>query len=516
MFLGGILVLVLALIALVYLIIKEDGTFVSIPGGSYTEGIIGQPINVNPILSKNQADGEISSLIYLPLYNLLQTWSVSPDGKTYTLELKDGLKWSDGEDLTSDDVIFTINTAEDYNSHSPFYGSWQGVSVERVSKIQIKLTLLNPNEFFIGNLKNLPVIPEHIYGSIPIENFSLSEYKLQPVGSGPYEFKDFSKRKDGFITSYHLIPNPYFSGDKPYIPDFYFRFFESPSDVYKALELHEINGYDSMWPIGFDTSSLKSYLTEKISMPDYYAVFFNQNTNPVLKDPNIREALSLGIDRSAIISQILGNEGSEVKSPVMGEDNSSSTYDPTSASALISQYKSKNKNSQITVTISVPDVDFLKKTADMIKNDWQSIGIDTVNVQVVDMNDPINSPLKTRDYDVLLFGNFLQNEEDLFPFWHSSQKMYPGLNLAGYQNQKADNLMEQIRGTSDETTRQTMLSALGSIIKNDNPAAFLFSLPYFYIHSNELRGFDLSNLKSPRDLFNNVEKWSIAEVRVIK
>ncbi|MCL4399829.1 hypothetical protein M1506_00960, partial [Patescibacteria group bacterium] len=183
---------------------------------------------------------------------------------------------------------------------------------------------------------------------------------------------------------------------------------------------------------------------------------------------------------------------------------------------LISQYKSKNKNSQITVTISVPDVDFLKKTADMIKNDWQSIGIDTVNVQVVDMNDPINSPLKTRDYDVLLFGNFLQNEEDLFPFWHSSQKMYPGLNLAGYQNQKADNLMEQIRGTSDETTRQTMLSALGSIIKNDNPAAFLFSLPYFYIHSNELRGFDLSNLKSPRDLFNNVEKWSIAEVRVIK
>ncbi len=518
MFFGALAVLVMALIALAYSVIKEDGTFVSIPGGSYTEGIMGQPVNLNPILSKNSADQEISSLVYSPLYNLLETWNVSPDGKTYTLELKDGLKWSDGESLTSDDVIFTINTVQNYDAHSPFYQSWQGISAERVSKIQVKLTLLNPNEFFISNIKNLPVIPEHIYGSIPVENFALSEYKLEPVGSGPYEFKNFSKRKDGFITQYHLVKNPYFSGDKPYIPDFYFKFFENVGEVEKALELHQINGYGSMWPIGFDTSTLKGYVTDKMPAYDYYAVFFNQNINPVLKDPNVREALVASIDKEAIIKQVFNNEVSAIGSPILvdGLENATSTYDPALASELISKFKSKNKNEPITITISIPDVEFLKQTADIIKNDWQAAGIDQVNIQTVDTTDPVNSPIKTRDYDVLIFGNFLENREDLFPFWHSSQKMYPGLNLALYQNQKADTLMETIRQTSDESQRQELLSKLQSVILNDNPAAFLFSLPYLYVHSSDLRGFEPNPIKTPSDIFSNVEKWSITEVRVLK
>ncbi len=518
MFFGAIGILVLSLILLAFLTIRESGTFVSIPGGSYTEGIVGQPINIDPVLSANSADQEMSSLLYSPLGNLLATWSASPDGKTYTLELKDGLRWSDGQPLTSDDVIFTINTIQNYNAHSPLYQSWQGVSVERVSSIQIKMTLPNQNVFFMDSAENLPLIPEHIYGSIPIPNFSLSDYTLQPIGNGPYEFKSFSKQKDGFITSYHLTANPFFSGSKPLISDFYFKFFENVADIQNALELHEINGYGSLWPTGIDPSPLKGFIVDTMPVSDYYAVFFNQSANPILKDPNIRAALTMSIDKDAIIKNALSSGAQKITSPILipGIESTTSTYDTSTASALIAQFKSKNKNAQLSLTLTVPDVDFMKSIAQMIQHDWQSVGIDQVNIQTVDTSDPVNSPLKTRDYDAFLFGNFLQNPEDLFPFWHSSQKIYPGLNLAAYQNTKADNLMETIRQTTDDGERQVLLAKLQTMILNDDPAAFLFSLPYAYIHSDELRGFSTDNGGTPPNVFQNVNQWSIAEVRVIK
>ncbi len=519
MFLGSIAVLVIALVSLTYVVIRENGTFISIPGGSYAEGIVGQPVNLNPVLSTNSVDQEISSLLYAPLMSLLETWSVSPDGKTYTLEMKDGLKWSDGEALSSDDVIFTINTAQDPHSNSPFFQSWQGVSVERVSAIQVKLTIPNENVFFMDNVRNLPVIPEHIYGVIPIENFYLSEYKLNPVGSGPYEVQSFSQRKDGFITEYHLERNRNFSGDVPFIPDFYFKFFENKDDLAKALELHEANGYNSLWPPEFDTTIFKGSLTERMPSSDYYALFFNQSTNPVMKDAGLRTALTEGVDKNAIANQVFGDAISPIEGPVLLPGTATGTtlsYNPADASQIVGSFKSKNKLGSLTISISVPDVDFLKRTADIIKSEWQAIGIDNVEVKTVDVTNPVTSPLRTRDYDTLLFGNFLENEEDLFPFWHSSQETYPGLNLSSYGDTTADNLMEEIRQTSDDAGRQALLTKLQSVIVKDDPAIFLFSLPYFYVHPDELKGFNAESITSEADIFKDVNKWSIADVQVIK
>lgn len=517
-FFVGIGVFVLSLILLALLVIRQSGMYVSISGGSYTEGVVGQPIDLNPVLSTNPVDQEMSSLLFSPLSNLLTTWSVSPDGRTYTLELKDGLKWSDGQPLTSDDVIFTVNTIQNYNAHSPLYQSWQGVSVERVSSLQVKMTLPNQNVFFMDNVDSLPVIPEHIYGSIPVQNFSLSAYQLQPVGSGPYAFQSFSKRKDGFITSYHLVVNKHFEGAEPLIPDFSFKFFENAAAVQKALELHEINGYGSMLPTGIDTSLLKGYAVATMPVSDYYAVFFNQSTNPILKNANIRAALAMSIDKNAIVKDVFASEAQKIESPVLvpGIASETSTYSTSTASSLIAAFKSKNKSEQLAITLTVPNIGFMKSVAEIIKNDWQSVGVDQVDIKTVDMSNPVNSPLKTRDYQALLFGNFLQNTEDLFPFWHSSQKVYPGLNLSSYQNTKADNLMEKIRETSDDGKRQELLGELQSVILNDDPAAFLFSLPYVYIHSDELRGFESGHVASPTDVYRDVNHWSIAEVQVIK
>jgi ABC-type transport system substrate-binding protein len=117
---------------------------------------------------------------------------------------------------------------------------------------------------------------------------------------------------------------------------------------------------------------------------------------------------------------------------------------------------------------------------------------------------------------MLIFGNILENPKDVFPFWHSSQKIYPGLNLALYQNSKADGIIESVRQTTDEAKQEDLLSQAQKIIANDVPAAFLFSLPYTYIHSNDLGGLTDGFLTNPANRFSNISDWYVATIKVIK
>lgn len=514
-------ILILSFLAGATLGISERGIFVPIAGGSYHEGFLGQPIAVNPITSDNPIDQEISSIVFNRLSNLLAAHEASSDGRTYSLKLKENLKWDDGQPLTSDDVIFTIKTAQNPEVSSPYLKNWQGVAAERGSELQIKLTLPIPYVFFMANIENLPIIPRHVFGSIPIENFRLSDYNLEPVGSGPYRFADFSKRRDGFITQFHFVPNPNYVGEKPYIKNFYFNFFQDSDDLNGAMKLHEVNGFGSATPLDFDVSGLKGLVADEIPMSDYYAVFFNQNSNPILKDDNIRSALTAAIDKNEISERALNGVGAPIDVPGFASmdpasygDNSS--FNEDSARTLITDFKTRNKNEQIVLSLTVPDVEFLKTTADIIKEDWLKVGVDQVNVKTFNPGDPSDNTIKSWDYEMLLFGNILQNPADLFPFWHSSQKIYPGLNLALYQNSKADNLIETIRQTSDESKRKDLLAQVQKTISNDEPAAFLFSLPYTYVHTNDLGGFNRSFITAPAQRFDNVSGWYVAQVRVIK
>lgn len=519
-FFSALAVLIIASLADIALAIKDNSVMMPIAGGAYHEGFLGQPTALNPIISQNPIDQEISAIIFSRLSDLLSNHDVSTDGRTYILKLKENLKWDDGEPLTSDDVIFTVKTAQNSEVRSPFAKSWQGVAVERDSELGIKLTLPLPYIFFINNIDWLPIIPKHIFGAIPTENFRLSDYNFEPVGNGPYKFSNFTKKKNGFISQYHFVPNENYSGEKPYINDFYFNFFQNSDDLSRAIELHDINGYGSATPIDFNISKTRGLTTQKLAMPDYYAVFFNQNSNPILKDDNIRAALTAAIDKNQIVREALNGNGLDINAPGFVSDNpligDNSSYDQDAAKKLISDFKTKNKNERINIVLTIPNVDFLKRTAELIKTDWQNIGVDQVGIKTFNPNDPGNGTIKSRDYEMLLFGNILENPVDLFPFWHSSQRIYPGFNLALYQSQKVDNLIETIRQTSDEAKQKDLLDQTQNAILADMPAIFLFSLPYTYTHTGDLGGFNENFITNPAERFRNVNEWYTAQVRVIK
>ena len=204
-------------------------------GGEYVEGIIGQPLYINPLLSQtSEADSDLVQLIYGGLFkfnsegklenNLAENWEVSEDQKTYTVKLRPGIFWHDGEPLNAEDVFFTVSILQDPAYKSPLRQNWQGVEVNQIDNLTLSFSINTPYSGFLNNL-TLGILPKHIWGNIAPEKFSLADYNLKPVGSGPYKFEDFQKSSSGEILSYELLAfEKYFEGE-PYISKMVFNFY---------------------------------------------------------------------------------------------------------------------------------------------------------------------------------------------------------------------------------------------------------------------------------------------------
>lgn len=520
---------VIGTLALISITIGERSSFVPVAGGTYAEGVVGQPIVINPIVSGNPADQDLSALLFAPLKDLLSIPpEASPDGRVYTLKLKEDLTWDDGKPFTSDDILFSIKTVQDPETRSPLEGGWQGVTAERVSEIQIRLTLPTPFAFFNDTILQFRPIPEHIFGAVPIQNLRLSSYNLQPVGNGPYTFKDFSKRKDGFITRYRLIRNERYAGTVPYIDEFVFQFYEEWSGLYSDFARRRIQGYGSLTPVP-NNSNPRTVFVERFPMPRYYAIFLNPVTNSALKEKQVRSALAYAIDKKKIVRDLLGDESLALDSPFFmpliqeladypsfalesfdPEAIGKAEYNPEEARKLLELAK----KTDVVLTLSVPDVDFLKKIAGSLKEAWEAVGIRSVEIVTLPPQE-LEDAIRPRNYEALLFGNVLQHPLDLFPFWHSSQRFYPGLNLSLYQNIDVDKQMEAMRQSPDATKNAARLEIINTSLSDDLPALFLFSLPYVYTHTDRVLGIAPSMLITPSDRFRDVTKWYMTKARII-
>ena len=149
--------------------INQKTTLAAIAGGNYIEGLAGQPSFINPILAVNDIDRDLSELIFSDLADLAESYKPDKDGKIWRYRLKDGVKWHNGKEITSDDIIFTIETIQNQDVRSSLFQNWQGVAVERISEREIELKLPTPYVFFKSALESLRPIPKHIFSDIPAE-----------------------------------------------------------------------------------------------------------------------------------------------------------------------------------------------------------------------------------------------------------------------------------------------------------------------------------------------------------
>ena len=508
---------------------------VPIESSTYREGIVGQPIAINPVIAgTNDADRDLAELLFSNLLTLTETYKVSNDGQIWNLILKSNIRWSDGKPITSDDIIFTVDAIQNSDSRSPLFLTWQGVVTDRVSEREVEFTLRTPYAFFLDNLKDLKPIPKHIFGTIPLENFRLSNFNLEPIGSGPYKFISLDKRKDGFITDYRLTTNEYFPLKKPFIRNFEIKFYPTGNEMLEALNLKKIDGFGGLNPKNIESLKLGNTILEKI-IPQYYAIFINKSTKPSLNDKSILSALNLATNKKQIIDRVFNGKALTLNEPILpvisGYDRLSDPGNEFSiekankilddAKWLINEetnVREKKIGKQIEIleySIIVPQIPFLVETIDILKNEWINIGV-KLNPIILSPSDITNEVMKTRNYQMILFGNILKNNPDVFSFWHSSERFYPGLNLALYDNKKVDTLLESIRRNSDEESRKGDLSKLQKLISDDQPAIFLYSPIYLYVGPKNFGGFEEKIINTPSHRFENIHKWYLETTRAFR
>ena len=480
-------------------------------------------------------DRDLTELIFADLADLAENYRSEENGKVWRYRLKDGLVWQDGEKITSDDIIFTIQTIQSADAYSPLAQSWQGVDIQRVSEREAVFKLPVAYAFFENILGGLKPIPKHIFGNIPAANIKLSNYNLEPIGSGPYKFSAFKNQPDGYINLYVLKRDDNYFGVRPYLDKINFVFYQNEDDKIKAFNSGTIDGFE----LADFGKTPKINFPHKIFAPrmlKYYAIFFNSYSHPAFKDKNVRLALNLAVNRGEIIERIFNGQATEISGPLgpLFEKNGESGlnyqkegFSVEKSMAVLEEtgwrlnednIREKNFKEEIVkleFNLIVPEIPSLIKIANLIQKNWEKIGV-KLNFSIRPLSEINNGIIKSRDYQMIIFGNILGENPDLFSFWHSSQRLHPGFNLALYENSAADRLIESIRGNLDEEKRKADLVSLQSLIVQDQPAVFLYSPNYLYVSQKKLKGFEEKFIAFSSARFENIEKWYIKTARVFK
>ncbi len=317
--------LIILLITTLIILQNINKTFlvqVPISGGKISEGIIGTPRFVNPILALSDADKDLVSLIYSGLMrknsdgtlipDLAQSYEVSDDGLNYTFTLKEKLFFHDGKTLTADDIVFTINSVKDPVLKSSKKGNWDGVVVQKIDEKTVQFNLKQPYTTFLKNA-TLGIMPKHVWENSPIE---LNEANTNPIGSGPYQVKKLNKESSGIINNYELNSFNKFALGKPYINKIKLQFFQNENDLISSLENNKVNQISSILPSNAQILKEKKYNIISSPLPRVFGLFFNINQAQIFTDKNVISAIEQIIDKEQIVKEILNGYGVVINNPV--------------------------------------------------------------------------------------------------------------------------------------------------------------------------------------------------------
>ncbi len=611
-------------------------------GGTYIEGVVGQPRFINPIYGEtNDTDRALIDLIFSGLMtydtkghlakNLAESYKISEDGRTYDFQLKDNIFWHDAKPLTADDIIFTIKTIQNSDYKSPLRAHWIDIDVQKVSDRSVRFNLRSPYNSFLENA-TVKIIPKHIWENISPENFALSSYNLQPVGSGPFIFSGIKQAETGFIKNLELQSNHRYYDKPSFVSAISFQFFEKKEDLVEAANEGDIDGF-ALNSLDYKENEIRKEIKQgrgkkenfsvySFKSPRYFAVFFNSSSSSIFSEANLRKALSHATNKEELIKKIIdetkvnvttidspilpdffnyqapsninsfnidqakslldkagfkdsgnglrqkalnkkpafqfvnylkaGSQGNEViqlqsclarlsedfKKTLQNETNGK--YGKATEEAVTEFQKkylpdkeptgetgsaTRNKLNELCFlppqdsqsfrfTLTTVNQPQLLETANKLKDYWQNVGA-SVDIKAVSLTD-IKPIIKERSYDALLYGEALGSEPDLYPFWHSSQKIDPGLNISSYENKDVDKLLKEARETLDTSVKQQKYEQLQDIILNDAPALFLYNPDYLYWASKKVQGIDTQKITDPAKRFINVTNWFIETKRVWK
>jgi peptide/nickel transport system substrate-binding protein len=514
-------------------------------GGSLTEGVVGNPRFINPVLALSEADKNLTALVYSGLMkltpsgeienDLADSVTISKDLLTYTVTLKADAHFQDGKPVTASDVVFTIGKVEDPLIKSPRRGDWEGVSVSAPDPETVVFTLKKPYAPFIYNL-TIGILPKHIWKDVNADEFSFSQYNTLPIGSGPYRIAKVEQNTGGIPDYYELAPFKTNAAPEPFIRKLIFRFYPSEDAVIEAYNKGDIESLAGLSPDKLSLLDAQDRTILHSPLPRIFAAFFNQSHSAVLADPAVRQALDLTAPRAQIVEDVFGGYATAIDSALPAGLYPWTTFDiekddPAADLAQAKEILAKagwamgasgaleKKSGKDTMTlsfsISTGDAPELKAVAEELATAWSALGA-KVDILVFETGELNQNVIRPRNFDTLLFGEMVGKDADLYPFWHSTQKTDPGLNIALYANSKVDRLLEAARAAATPEDIEKDYQTLVAEMSKDTPAAFLYTPSFLYVLPEKVKAVETGPLLSSQDRFAGVRSWYVETDRVWK
>ncbi len=525
------------------MISARAATAVPLYGGTLREGVIGTPRFINPLLAVTTADKDMVALIYRGLMRLgpdgtlvpdmAESVTISSDGLTYNIILKNNLTFHDGTPVTSADVLFTIMRIQNPELKSPSLSNWEGVTTENISENEFNLVLSQAYAPFIENL-TLGILPKHIWESASTEELPFSNYNSEPIGSGPYKVISTKRNNSGIPASYTLKAFSNYPQGAPHIENLKIFFYPNEDALVDALIAKKIESVANLSPSAIarimDTPGLKEeYTLYRSPLPRTFVLFLNQNENPALRDLSARQALNTALDRERIVTEILQGYGAPIDGPLPPGFGIDTTYHASTTGLTRTEtaqeilrkggwkvnqatalWEKKVGDAIVPLALSISTVNTpsFEGTAVAIQQAWQSLGV-PVDIKKFEQTDLTQSVIRPRKYETLLFGTVLGRSLDFYSFWHSSQRNDPGLNVALYANILTDSVLAEARSTLDVEARKTANARFAEEMKTDLPALFLYVPEFTYLAPTRVKDISFVGISGSSERFSRIEEWYI-------
>lgn len=510
-----------------------------VAGGIYSEGMMGSYTNANPIFAVNDVNATVSRLIFSGLLtydennklvnDMAEEWSVDDSGKVYTIKLKENLKWHDGDDLTSEDVAFTIQSIQNPDTRSPYFSAWQGIKIKTPNEKEVVFTLPNILASFQYSL-TMGILPKH-----KLENVKPAELRgtlfntVEPVGSGPFKWKDVevvgdtAEQREQRIA---LSANGDYHLGRPKLDEFIIRAFLNEEQLLQSFndgKLNAIAGSLSAPIQGDDVSELNVPLTGSVMS------FFN-NDSSVVSDAKVRRALTMAADKKILMNK-LSYPSISVDGPLLPEhigynsDLMQYGFDQEQAKKLLDEagwkvepsngIRSKDGKPLVVnlKTLSSPEY---ATVANQLQKQWKEVGVD-VKVESMAQSD-LQTDIDERNYDALVYGIIMGLDADQFAYWHSSQadvRSQRRLNFSNYKSKIADEALAAGRTRIDPKLREAKYGPFLQAWRDDAPALALYRPRFIYTVYGRLYNFNQKGINSPVDRLNTVHQWMIRTDRSI-
>lgn len=537
-----VLIFVLSLSYFLFSVVKDKFVYLPAFGGTYTEALVGYPKNINPLYSSgNDADKDLSRLVYSSIlkYNkegdlipdLAERFSVSEDGKEYYFKIREDVFWHDGSKLTVNDIVFTFNLILNPDYRATIRQNFVGISIEKIDDYSFKFILPEPYSPFL-DLLTFGIMPTDLWSGYNQDSIILSDLNLKPVGSGPFKFKSLLKNKNGEIKEYLLEANENYYGGKPYLKNIKFIFLVDRQEAISALNNKQVMGINYL-PFSSRTELLaqNSLSINNLIQPQVVALFFNSEKNSFLADKENRSWLEKSIDKEFLNNEIFLNSFRAAntfylqESKVYNDNFSWPNYSPDEAKEFFHNKfkKSLNENEaenneeveDIKLELTVVGSGNNEVVAQKIKDYFSVLGIN-LEIKVISGEQAANL-IGNRDFEILLYGQAVGGDPDVFAFWHSSQIANKGLNLSAFKNTEVDKLLIEARVEIDNEKRNQKYKEIQAIISLETPAIFLYHPSYTYVQSRDLKGFSGGVLIDSADRFSDVTNWHLkTKIRLSK